>query len=60
MLAEYEFDIEYVKGKDFLIRLESDDEGTEDCDIKSLFEISEEMTNVHSHQDDDGSANFYL
>ncbi|KAI8116231.1 Retrovirus-related Pol polyprotein from transposon gypsy [Lucilia cuprina] len=65
MLAEYEFDIEYVKGRDnkvadFLSRLESDDEVTEDCDIKSMSEISEEMATVHSQQEDDGSANFFI
>lgn len=62
---KYEFDIEYVKGKDikvvdFLRRLESDNERTEDCDIRSLCEISEEMATVQSQQEADGSTNFFI
>ena len=65
MLAEYEFDIEYVKGKDnkvadFLSRLESDNKETENCDIKSLFEISDEIATVHSQQENDENNNFFI
>lgn len=47
-LAEYDFDIEYVKGKDnkvadFLSRLEINDENKENLDMKSLFQISDEL-----------------
>lgn len=65
MLAEYEFDVEYVKGKenkvaDFLSRLEPDNIDFEDCDERSLFAISDDMATVHSQQEDDGSTDFYI
>lgn len=64
-LSEYEFDIEYIKGKennvaDFLSRIELETKENIYIDIKSLFEISEEIETVHSQQEDDATTNFHI
>lgn len=63
-LSEYEFDIEYVKGKDnkvadFLSRLENDNDDCEDFEINSLFEISCERPMINGQSDNEVHNTFY-